>query len=96
MKDDNNQEREREAGARIASLIQSIGQGHGKPITDEEQRKLKAAADRLDQMLKAGADADQQALRDAAGKLDQMLADIRKGKDVTHRLKQRGGKEKER
>lgn len=63
--------------------------GPGKAITSEEQRKLKAAADRLDQMLKAAADADQQALNDAAGKLDRMLADIRKGKDVSSRVKRR-------
>lgn len=89
MSDDDNQEHEREVGARIASLIRSIGQGPGKPITDEEQQKLKAAADRLEQMLKAGADADQQALRNATTKLDQLLADIRKGKDISNRVKRR-------
>lgn len=89
MHDDDNQGWEREVGKRIASLIQSIGQGPGKPVTGEEQQKLKAAASRLDQMLKAPADADQQALRNATGKLDQLLADIQKGKDPTHRIKRR-------
>ena len=86
---DDNQGPERETEARIASLIRSIGQGSQKTVTGEEQQKLKAAASRLDQMLKAAAEADQQALKNAASRLEQMLVDIRKGKDVTNRLKQR-------
>lgn len=89
MNDEGKQVREHELGKRIASLIRSIGQGAEKPITSEEQQKLKAAADRLDQMLKNTADADRQALRDTAARLDRLLADIRKGKDVTRRISRR-------
>ena len=88
MNDQDNQDQPRGVGQRIASLIQSIGQGPEKQNTGEELQKLKAAANRLDQMLKAAAEADQQALRNAADRLDRLLRDIRKGKDVTSRLKQ--------
>lgn len=84
---DDSQGRDREVGKRIASLMQSIGPG--KPATVEEQQKLKAAAAKLDQMLKIAADADQHALKEAAGRLDQLLADIRKGKDVGSSIKRR-------
>jgi cell division septum initiation protein DivIVA len=90
MNDEDSPGRERDLGKRIASLMQSIGHGSEKQISDEERQKLKAAASRLDQMLKDAADADQQALRDAAGRLDRLLADIRKGKDVTGRIKRLG------
>lgn len=87
MSDEGNEAREREVGRRIAGLIRSIGQAPQKQISSEEQQKLEAAANRLDRMLKAAADADHQALKDAAGRLDRLLMDIRKGKDVTSRLK---------
>jgi hypothetical protein len=74
---------------RIVSLIQANGQVLKKPITDEEVQKLKAAAARLDQMLKATVDADRQVLRSAAARLDQLLEDIAAGKDVTDNLKRR-------
>ena len=89
MNDEGNQERDRDIGKRIASLIRSIGQGPAKQITSEEQKKLKAAGDRLDKMLHDAADADRQTLKNAATRLDQLLADIRKGKDVTNNLKRR-------
>jgi len=89
MNDEGNQGRETDLGKRIASLIRSIGQGPEKQITGEELQKLQAAASRLDQMLKDTADADRQALKNAATRLDQLLADIRKGKDVTNKLKRR-------
>ncbi len=88
MNDEDNQDHARGVGQRIASLIRSIGQGPENQNTAEDRQKLKAAADRLDQMLKAAAEADQQALRSAADRLDRLLRDIRKGKDVTSRLKQ--------
>lgn len=87
MTDERNQGRDRDAGKRIASLIQSIRQGPQKQISYEELQKLKTAAERLDKMLKDTADADRQALQDAVGRLDQLLADIRKGKDVPDKLK---------
>jgi len=89
MKDESNQAPDPEAGKRIASLVRSIGQGPEKQATAEEQEKLKAAADRLDRMLKAAADADREALRNAADRLDRLLVDIRKGKDVANNLKRR-------
>lgn len=87
MNDESNQAPDRDLGKRIASLVRSIGQGPEKHATAEELQKLNAAANRLDQMLKAAAEADQQSLRNAADRLDRLLVDIRKGKDVTSRLK---------
>lgn len=74
---------------KIVKLMQSIGKGTKKQIPAEELQKLKNAASRLDQMLKAAANADQQALRTASAKLDQLLSDIRAGKDLTSYLKRR-------
>ena len=88
MNDEDNQDQARDVGKRIASLVRSIGEGPEKQNTREELQKLKAAADRLDQMLKTAADADREALKNAAVRLDRLLVDIRKGKDVTSRLKQ--------
>jgi len=75
-------DRERDVGERIASLMQLIGRTPKKQITREELQKLKRAAGRLDQMLKAGLDADQQTLRSAVERLDRLLSDLRTGKDV--------------
>lgn len=88
MNDDGNQDGARDLRKRITSLVRSIGQGPEKQNTGEELQKLKAAANRLDQMLKAAAEADQQALKNAADRLDRLLVDIRKGKDVSRHLKQ--------
>lgn len=93
MNDESNQAPDRELGKRITSLLRSIGQGTEKQATAEEQQKLRTAADRLDQMLKAAADADQQALKDAADRLDRLLVDIRKGRDVAKNLKRRDKQE---
>ncbi len=87
-------ERDNQSGApdvrdRIASLIRANEQARKKPLTREELEKLKTAAGRLDEMLKAATDADQQALRNAASRLDSLLKDIRVGKDVSHNLKRR-------
>lgn len=87
---DDDQKPENDVGNRIASLIRSIGQRPEKPIADEEQRALAAAAARLDQLLKEAADADRQALRNASVRLGEMLLDMRKGKDITDRIKRRG------
>jgi hypothetical protein len=89
MKNGDNQGPDRHVRERIMSLMQSIGNGPKKHIPAEELQKLKSAASRLDQMLKAGADADQQALKTAATKLDRLLSDIRAGKDVTSNLKRK-------
>ena len=89
MNNDQNKDRERELRERIASLMRSNHQARRKPITAEERQKLKSAADHLDQMLQSAVDADRQALKGAAVRLGQLLADIRKGKDVSARLKRR-------
>lgn len=89
MRDADSHERERELGERIANRMRSIGHGPSKPVTEEEQKKLKAAASRLDQMLNAAADADRQALKKAALRLDELLLEIGKRKDVSDRLKRR-------
>ena len=90
MNSRDNQQPDGEVRARIVNQMQSIGNGPQKPISAEELQKLKSAASRLDQMLKAAANADQQTLKSAAAKLDQLLSDIRAGKDVSSNLKRRG------
>lgn len=80
---------DREVRERIVNLMQSIGKGPVKQIPAEDLQKLKSAANRLDQMLKAAANADQRSLEGAAVRLDQLLSDIRAGKDVTSKLKRR-------
>jgi len=86
---DDDQKRESDVGKRIANLIRSIEKRPEKPIAVEEQRVLAAAAARLDQILKQAADADRQVLRSAAVRLDELLSDMRKGKDITDRVKRR-------
>jgi len=87
MNSRDNQDPDGEVRARIVNQMQSIGNGPQKPISAEELQKLKSAASRLDQMLKAAVNADQQALKSAAARLDQMLSDIRAGKDFTSNRK---------
>jgi len=89
MNNENERGTEHDLQQRIVSLIRANGQALKKPITDEEVQNLKAAAGRLDQMLKAAVDADRQLLRSAAARLDQLLEDIAAGKDVTYDLKRR-------
>ncbi len=87
MNSRDNQGPDRDVGDRIVNLMQSIGKVPEKQIPAEELQKLKSAASRLDQMLKAAGNADQQALKSAAARLDHLLSDIREGKDVTSNLK---------
>ena len=89
MNSGDNQSRDRDVREKIVNLMQTIGTGPQKHVPAEELQKLKRAASRLDQMLKAGANADQQILKSAAARLDQLLSDIRAGKDVTSNLKRR-------
>jgi methylphosphotriester-DNA--protein-cysteine methyltransferase len=84
-----NEDREGDVRERIASLIQAIERTPTTRVTDEELRKLRAAASHLDQMLKAAADADALILKSAAARLDQLLANISTGKDVSADLKRR-------
>ena len=89
MTNGDNQGREQDVRDRIASLIRATEQVSKKQVTDEELQKLKTAASRLEEMLRAAADADRQALKSAAARLDKMLAEIGTGKDVAGDLKRR-------
>jgi GTP cyclohydrolase I len=89
MSNEDNRDREVDLRDRIASLMRANAQAPRKRITAQEQEKLHAAANRLDEILKAGEDEQRQALKSAAARLDQMLKNIRKGKDITIKLKQR-------
>ena len=84
---------ERDVRERILSLMQATEPAHKKQITGEELEKLKTAAIRLDQMLKAAEVENVQALKDAASRLDQLLAKIGKGKDVSSSLKRRADRQ---
>ena len=89
MSSDHHQDREQDVREKILSLMLSFGQAPKKQITSQELEKLKNAAGRLDQILKANAEADLQTLRSAAVRLDELLSDIRRGKDVSNDLKRR-------
>ena len=89
MNSGSNQGLDRDVRERIGNRMQSIGKGPKEQIPAEELQKLKSAASRLDQMLKAAANADQQALKSAAARLDQLLSEIRAGKDVTSNRKRK-------
>ena len=89
MNNENEKGGEQDLRQRIVSLIRANEQALKKPVTDEDVQKLKAAAGRLDQMLKAAVDGDGQVLRSAAARLDQLLEHIVTGKDVADDLKRR-------
>ena len=93
MNSGDNQGPDRDVSDRIGNLMRSIGKGPTKQIPAEELQKLKGAASRMDQMLKAAANTDQPALKSAAAKLDQLLSDIRAGKDVSSKLKRKENSE---
>ncbi|HTT24233.1 MAG TPA: hypothetical protein VMG82_35240 [Candidatus Sulfotelmatobacter sp.] len=67
--------------------MHSVGRGPQKSIPNEELRKLKSAASRLDQMLKASEESDHQTLKSAAARLDHLLSEIRAGRDVAEHIK---------
>ncbi len=74
---------------KIANRMRAIGKGTKQPIAPEELQKLKSAANRLDDLLKAGGNAEQQTLRSAAARLGRLLSDIQAGKEVSLKLKLR-------
>jgi hypothetical protein len=86
---DNEDNQDRELRERIANQLRATESARTTPLTDQEMRALKAAASRLDQLLKTGADADAEALKNAAARLDQILASIGTGKDVAGEIKRR-------
>ena len=99
MSNDDNQDRERNVGDRIATFMQAHKEAKGKQATDEELRGLRRAVGRLDQLLADAAGDEQarlkrakeeeaQALRAAAARLDQLLTDIAR-KETAPELKLR-------
>jgi hypothetical protein len=90
---DNDNDQNRELKERIAILIRAAERAPA-PVAGEELQKLKAAASRLDELLKSAADAEVQSLKEAAARLDQMLANLGKGKDVTGDRKRRDGNQR--
>jgi len=90
---DDNQDRERALRERIVSLMRANEQARRKSVPEDEVQRLKAAASRLDQMLKAGAEQEAENLKNAAARLDRFLADMRKGKDFTEGIRRRKAKE---
>lgn len=90
MSDNDGHDRERKIRERILHVMRANEDAHRKQLSAEEKQKLKSAAGRLDQMLKAAAEANVQSLKNAAARLDQMLEDLRQGKDVSNDLKRRG------
>jgi predicted DNA-binding transcriptional regulator YafY len=87
MSGEDNQDRDRTVGERIAEVIRSNEQAPKKNLTEEEVRALKAAAERLEQLLSDAANAETEALKSAASRLDQLLKDIGAGKDVAPGLR---------
>jgi hypothetical protein len=82
-------DQDRELQERIASQIRAAESTRTASVTDQELKALQAAASRLDQLLKSGADADAQALKNAAARLDEILAGIGAGKDMTGQIRKR-------
>ncbi len=93
MNSDDNHGPEPALAERIKSLMKANEQARRKVVPEDERKKLKAAASRLDQMLQDAAAEEAKALGSAASRLDQMLSDIRKGKDITRRIRLRKAKE---
>jgi hypothetical protein len=87
MGDENPQDRERAVRDRISGLLQENEQARNKQVTGEELQALRAAAGRLDQLLRDAADANLQILKTAATRLERLLADIAAGRDVVADLK---------
>ncbi len=92
MSTDNNNNRQGDVRYRIASFMQAEGQARRKEVTQEDVRTLRAAACRLDQMLKEIAEAEEarcvETLRAAGCRLDRLLAGVT-GKAAMPELKLR-------
>lgn len=102
MSNDDNQSRARDVRDRIASFMQADEHARRKPVTEADVQTLRAAAERLDQLLadvakdeqvpsKQFTDEDLHKFRAAAGRLDQLLARVA-GKEVVTEWKQRSRK----
>jgi len=89
MSSEDNQDRNRTIGERIAEVIRCNELIPRKNVTEEELRALKAAAGRLEQFLSDAANVEKEELKSAASRLDQLLKDIGAGKDVAPGLRVR-------
>ena len=89
MPDGDSQDPQRALRERIVTLMRANEQARMRPVTDDEQQKLKGAASRLDQMLNATAAAEQQVLASAIERLDRLLRGIRNGNDLTEKIRLR-------
>lgn len=76
---------DRRPEARIARFMRANPTSK-QEISDQELEQLRAAAQRLDQLLLDGANAEVQALRDAAARLDRLLNEVAAGEDVTSKF----------
>jgi cell division protein ZapA (FtsZ GTPase activity inhibitor) len=95
MDNEENPDPERELREKIIRRMRSLGQGPQQQVPGEQVQNLKAAAARLDRILRAADDRDRQELRSAAARLDQLLSKISAGSDIVHELKRRGNSRKE-
>jgi predicted house-cleaning noncanonical NTP pyrophosphatase (MazG superfamily) len=92
MSSDDHQDDARTVGDRIAEVIRANERAPKKTLTDNELRKLKAAAGRLEQLLSDASNAETEELKTAVSKLDQLLRNINAGKDVAPALRLRKSK----
>jgi len=73
---------------RIARFMRASQVGKVQ-IPDQELQRLKAAAQRLDQLLAEGRNLEVQALREATARLDRLLEEVAAGQDLTSRFTRR-------
>jgi hypothetical protein len=92
MSSDDHQDDARTVGDRIAEVIRANENAPKKTLTDDELRKLRVAAGRLDQLLSDAANAETEELKIAVSKLDQLLKNISSGKDIAPALRLRKDK----
>lgn len=82
MSADEQQNEDRTVAERIAEVMRAHETIAGKKVSQPDLQKLKAAAERLEQLLADAADAEKDDLKKAASRLDQLLKDLGAGKDV--------------
>jgi len=92
MSTEENQDDARTVGERIAEVIRSNEKVPKKNLGPGDREKLKAAADRLEQLLSEAANAETEELKTAVSKLEALLKNIGAGKDVAPTLRLRKNK----
>jgi molecular chaperone DnaK (HSP70) len=95
MSTDEKLDQDRTVGERIAEVMRAHESVAGKNVSQQDLHKLKAAAERLEQLLADAADAEKDDLKKAASRLDQLLKDLGAGKDVVPGFRVRREKETE-